>query len=55
MLENACMIQMIADAVDGPKPHFPDADIDKLQQKIGRKDQFEINFDYLVRRAKRRG
>ena len=55
MLENACMIQMIADAVDGPKPHFSDAEIDKLRQKIGRKDQFEINFDYLVRRAKRRG
>jgi L-fuculose-phosphate aldolase len=53
-LENAAMIQMIVDAVAGDKPQFPDADIAQLKHDISRPDQFEVNFDYLVRRAKRK-
>ncbi len=54
MLENAAMIQMIAEAAGEPRPQFPDADIAKLKHDISRAEQFEINFEYLVRRARRR-
>ncbi len=55
MLENAAMIQMIAEAAGTPAPEFPLADIEKLKHDISRPEQFAINFEYLVRRAKRRG
>src|SRR5215471_13884792 len=55
MLENAAQIQMITEAAGTPAPEFPLADIQKLQHDISRPEQFAINFDYLVRRAKRRG
>jgi len=55
MLENAAMIQMIAEAAGTPAPEFPLADIQKLKHDISRPEQFVVNFDYLVRRAKRRG
>jgi L-fuculose-phosphate aldolase len=55
MLENAAMIQMIAEAAGPLAPEFPLADIEKLKHDISRPEQFKVNFDYLVRRAKRRG
>ena len=55
MLENAAMIQMIAEAAGTPAPEFPLADIQNLKHDISRPEQFAINFDYLVRRAKRNG
>jgi L-fuculose-phosphate aldolase len=55
MLENAAMIQMITEAAGTPAPEFPLADIQKLKHDISRAEQFVVNFDYLVRRAKRRG
>ena len=55
MLENAAMIQMITEAAGTPAPEFPLADIEKLKHDISRPEQFVVNFDYLVRRAKRRG
>jgi L-fuculose-phosphate aldolase len=55
MLENAAQIQMIAEAAGKPAPEFPLTDIEKLKHDISRPEQFAINFDYLVRRAKRRG
>jgi len=54
MLENAAMIQMITEAAGTPAPEFPLADIRKLKHDISRPEQFVVNFDYLVRRAKRR-
>jgi L-fuculose-phosphate aldolase len=54
MLENAAQVQLIAEAAGDPAPEFPRADIDKLKHDISRPEQFAINFDYLVRRAKRR-
>jgi L-fuculose-phosphate aldolase len=54
MLENAAMIQMIIEAAGDAAPEFPRADIDKLKHDISRPEQFAINFDYLVRRVKRR-
>lgn len=54
MLENAAMIQLIAEAAGDTAPEFPPADIETLKNDIGRPEQFAINFEYLVRRAKRR-
>ena len=54
MLENAAMIQMVIEAAGDAAPEFPRADIDKLKHDISRAEQFVINFDYLVRRVKRR-
>jgi L-fuculose-phosphate aldolase len=53
MLENAAMVQMTAEAAGEAAPEFPRADIEKLKHDISRPDQFAINFEYLVRRAKR--
>ena len=53
MLENAAMVQMIAEAAGDPAPEFPRADIEKLKQDRSKPEQFTINFDYLVRRLKR--
>ena len=55
MLENAAQIQLIAEAAGTPAPEFPRADIEKLKHDLSRPEQFKINFDYLVRRVKRRG
>jgi ribulose-5-phosphate 4-epimerase/fuculose-1-phosphate aldolase len=54
MLENAAMVQMIVEAAGDPAPEFSRADIEKLKHDIGQPEQFKINFDYLVRRIKRR-
>ena len=54
MLENAAMVQMTVEATGSAAPEFPRADIEKLQFDISRPEQFKINFDYLVRRVKRR-
>lgn len=53
MLENGAMIQLLAEAAGEPTPEFPRDDILKLKHDITRPEQFQINFDYLVRRVKR--
>jgi L-fuculose-phosphate aldolase len=53
MLENAAKVQMIAEAAGDTAAEFPRTDIEKLKHDINRPDQFVVNFDYLVRRAKR--
>jgi len=55
MLENAAQVQLIAEAAGEIAPEFPRADIETLKKNLSRVDQFQVNFDYLVRRAKRRG
>jgi L-fuculose-phosphate aldolase len=54
MLENASMVQMIAEAAGDPAPEFSRDDIEKLKHDISRPEQFKVNFDYLVRRVKGR-
>ena len=54
MLENGAMVQLIAEAAGDPAPEFSRADIEKLKADISQPKQFKINFDYLVRRVKRR-
>ena len=53
MLENAAMIQMVAEAAGSVATEFPEADIAKLKDALGRAEQFVVNFDYLVRRLPR--
>lgn len=55
MLENAAMVQLAVEAAGDPAPEFPPGDIAQLKSEIGQPEQFQINFDYLVRRVKRRG
>lgn len=55
MLENAAMIQLAVEAAGDAAPEFSAGDIAKLKGEIGQPEQFAINFDYLVRRVKRRG
>jgi L-fuculose-phosphate aldolase len=54
MLENAAMIQIMAEAAGTTAREFPAADIATLKSQIGRPEQFAINFDYLARALKRR-
>ena len=55
MLENAAMIQLAVEAAGDAAPEFPPDDLAKLKSQISQPEQFQINFDYLVRRVKRRG
>jgi L-fuculose-phosphate aldolase len=54
MLENGAMVQLLVEAAGEPAPEFSRADIEKLKTEITQPDQFTINFDYLVRRIRRR-
>lgn len=53
MLENACQVQLLAEATGPLAPPFPHDDIMKLHDKITRPEQHTINFNYLVRKARR--
>lgn len=53
MLDNACEIQLLVEAAGGGGTEFPLSDVMKLHDKIERPEQHKINFDYLVRKAKR--
>ncbi|MDP4593470.1 MAG: class II aldolase/adducin family protein [Beijerinckiaceae bacterium] len=53
MLENACQIQLLAEAAGETAPEFPRDDIMKLHDKISRPEQHTINFDYMVRKSRR--
>lgn len=54
MLENACRIQILAEAAGNLAPEFPPEDVQALADKLGGFDQMKVNFDYLVRKLKRR-
>jgi len=54
MLENAAMVQMITEGAGEPGPEFARDDIARNKQEISQPEQFVINFNYLVRRMKRR-
>jgi ribulose-5-phosphate 4-epimerase/fuculose-1-phosphate aldolase len=53
MLENACQIQLLAEATGETAPEFPMDDVMKLHDKISRPEQHTINFDYMVRKSRR--
>jgi ribulose-5-phosphate 4-epimerase/fuculose-1-phosphate aldolase len=54
MLENGAMVQLLVEAAGDPAPVFSRADIEKLKSEISQPEQFTINYDYLVRRVRRR-
>jgi L-fuculose-phosphate aldolase len=52
MLENACRIQLLAEATGRLAPEYSKDQVLALQSKIARPEQFAINFDYLRRKTK---
>ena len=53
MLENACQIQLLAEAGGGIGEAFSVEAIQRLHRDITRPEQYTINFEYLRRRALR--
>lgn len=53
MLDNACQIQLLAEAAGGIGEVFDDAPVQRLHHNLTRPEQYRINFDYLLRRAQR--
>ena len=53
MLEEAARIQLLAVGGGLDAWEFPDADVASLRANLMRPDQFVVNFNYLVRMAKR--
>jgi L-fuculose-phosphate aldolase len=53
LLEEACKIQLLAQAGGGVGEVFSDESIQRLHHNITRPEQYSINFDYLRRRAER--
>ena len=53
MLENACQIQLLAEATGPVADAFPHEDIMRLHEKISRPEQHTINFEYMVRKGRR--
>ncbi|MDQ6681492.1 MAG: class II aldolase/adducin family protein [Pseudomonadota bacterium] len=51
MLDNACRIQLLAEAAGGVAEMFDAADIERLHHNITRPEQYAINFEYLRRRT----
>lgn len=52
-LEEACRIQLLSTASGHDGWEYPEADVAALRHKLTRPDQFEVNFNYLVRRMRR--
>ncbi|WP_433706413.1 class II aldolase/adducin family protein [Paraburkholderia sacchari] len=52
-LDEACQIQLLAEAAGGEGEVFPDEDVQRLHDQVTRPEQFTINFDYLRRKVKR--
>ena len=51
LLDNACQIQLLAQAGGGIGPMFDADDVQRLHRNITRPDQYSVNFEYLRRRA----
>jgi L-ribulose-5-phosphate 4-epimerase len=54
MLDNACHIQLTAEAGGGIGEEFPPEIVRRLYDNITRPEQYAINFEYLRRRALRK-
>jgi L-fuculose-phosphate aldolase len=53
MLDNACRIQLLAEAAGPIGEQFPPDNIGRLRDTIVRAEQYVINFDFLRRKAYR--
>ena len=54
MLDNACHIQLLAEAAGGIGEEFPPEIVKRLYDNITRPEQYAVNFEYLRRRALRK-
>jgi L-ribulose-5-phosphate 4-epimerase len=54
MLETAAHVQLMLEAAGEIAPEFPEEQIAKLKSNLMEERQFPVNFEYLVRCAKRR-
>ena len=54
MLDNACQIQLLAEAAGGVGELFSPEDIQRLHHNITRPEQYTLNFEYLRRKTLRR-
>jgi L-ribulose-5-phosphate 4-epimerase len=54
LLENACQIQLLAEAAGGAGAMFDPEPVARLHHNITREEQYVINFEYLRRRALRK-
>jgi L-ribulose-5-phosphate 4-epimerase len=52
-LEEACRIQLMAQAAGGVGERFSDDEVERLHDAITREEQFTMNFDFLARKAYR--
>jgi L-fuculose-phosphate aldolase len=52
-LENACETQLLVEATGATPKEFPRAEIKKLADKMSVPEIYAVNFDYLVRKARR--
>lgn len=52
-LEEACRIQLLAEAAGGAGPMFDPEPVQRLHYNVTRAEQYSINFEYLRRRALR--
>jgi L-ribulose-5-phosphate 4-epimerase len=52
-LEEACNIQLLAQAAGGVGELFSDDEVKRLHDAITREEQFIMNFDFLARKANR--
>lgn len=52
-LEEACRIQLLAQAAGPVTAFFPEDDVNRLAEKLNKRVQFDLNFDYLCRRVDR--
>jgi ribulose-5-phosphate 4-epimerase/fuculose-1-phosphate aldolase len=52
-LEEACRIQLMAQAAGGVGERFSDDEVSRLHDAITREEQFTMNFDFLARKANR--
>jgi L-fuculose-phosphate aldolase len=53
MLDNACRIQLLAEAAGGLGDRFADDNVGRLHETLVRAEQYVINFEYLRRKAYR--
>ncbi|MDB5908091.1 MAG: putative class aldolase [Massilia sp.] len=53
MLDNACRIQLLAEAAGGIGEQFASDHIERLHDTIVRAEQYGVNFDFLRRKAYR--
>jgi L-fuculose-phosphate aldolase len=52
-LDNACHIQLLAEAAGGIGEQFAPSDIERLHHNVTRPEQYAINFEYLRRKGSR--